>query len=49
MVLKNAFLTGKPFKKRAGCSIRTAADPYSSPNPIADPDFRWKICLDTRK
>jgi hypothetical protein len=40
---------GKSSKKRADGSKRTAANPHTMPNPIAAPDFRWKISLDTRK
>jgi len=43
MALKNAFLTGKPSKKRADCSIRTAANPHTLPNRITVPRFSMNI------
>jgi hypothetical protein len=40
---------GKSSKKRADDSKRTAAKPLTMPNPIAAPDSRWKISIDTKK
>jgi glutaconate CoA-transferase subunit B len=40
---------GKASKKRAAGSKRTAANTHTMPNPIAAPDSRWGISLDTRK
>jgi hypothetical protein len=47
--LQNAFLMGKSSRMRADGSKKTAANTHTMPNPIAAPDFRWKISLDARR
>ncbi len=46
---EDAYLTGNSSRMRADGSKKTSANQHTMPNPIAAPDSRWEISLDTRK